>query len=255
MLLVIDIGNTTIAFGVFRGKKLKSSWKISTQSIYAKKTIKLPKDIDGIIISSVVPKATPIIKNTIVSKYKIKPLVLGENIKAPIKNLYRNPKQVGQDRLVNAVAAKELYGYPAIVVDFGTAITFDVISKKGEYVGGIIFPGIETSLNALSQKAALLPKIKVAPPKGLIGRDTVDSMRSGVFYGIGALCDGIIAKLKAKYGEVPPFHQKERGPMRVIATGGHAALMAKFTTSIDSVNPNLTLHGLSIIHQAHKDII
>jgi type III pantothenate kinase len=237
MLLAIDIGNTTIAFGVFQGKKLKSSWKISTHSVLSNKTIKLPKDIKTTIISSVVPKATPVLKKALTKKYKIRPLVLGENVKAPIKNLYRKPGQVGQDRLVDAVAAKELYGYPAIVIDFGTAITFDVISRKGEYLGGLIFPGIETSLNALSQKAALLPKIKVAPPKGIIGRDTVDSMRSGVFYGTGALCDGVIAKLKAKYG-----------PMKVIATGGHAALMAKYSAAIDRINPNLTLFGLKIIY-------
>ena len=245
MLLAIDIGNTSIAFGVFQGKKLKSSWKIPTQGVFSKKTINLPEKIDTAIISSVVPKATPIIKKAIARKYKIHPLVLGENIKAPIKNLYRKPKQVGQDRLVDAVAVKVLYGYPAIVIDFGTAITFDVISKKGEYLGGLIFPGIETSLDALSQKAALLPKIKVGPPSGLIGRNTVDSMRSGVFYGIGALCDGVIAKLKAKYEHIPPGRG---GPMKVIATGGHAALMARYSTSIDRINPNLTLHGLNIIH-------
>ncbi|MFA5338862.1 MAG: type III pantothenate kinase [Candidatus Omnitrophota bacterium] len=236
MLLAIDIGNTSVAFGVFRGKRLRSSWKIPTQAVLSKKTIILPKDIKTAIISSVVPNATPILKKVIAKKYKIRPLVLGENIKAPIKNLYRKPGQVGQDRLVDAVAVKELYAYPAIVIDFGTAITFDVISKKGEYLGGLIFPGIETSLNALSQKAALLPMINVAPPKGLIGRDTVDSMRSGVFYGTGALCDGVIAKLKTRYG-----------PMKVIATGGHAALMAKFTKTIRKVDPNLTLEGLRII--------
>ena len=236
MLLAIDIGNTSIAFGIFKGKRLIRTWKVSTQGIFSKKTIKLPNGIKTAIISSVVPKAAPIIKEAIARKYKIRPLVLGENIKAPIKNLYRKPKQVGQDRLVDAVATKALYGYPAIVIDFGTAITFDVISRKGEYLGGLIFPGIETSLNALSQKAALLPKIKVEPPSGLIGRNTVDSMRSGVFYGTGALCDGVIAKLKTKYG-----------PMKVIATGGHAALMAKYSAAIDRINPNLTLLGLKII--------
>ena len=237
MLLAVDIGNTSIAFGMFERNKLNSSRKISTQGIFSNKTISLPDKVDAAIISSVVPKATPIIKKAIAKRYKIRPLVLGDNIKAPIKNLYRKPKQVGQDRLVDAVAVKELYGCPSIVIDFGTAITFDVISKKGEYLGGLIFPGIETSLNALSQKAALLPKIKVAPPKGLIGRDTVDSMRSGVFYGTGALCDGVIAKLKSK-----------DGPMKVIATGGHAALMAKYSTAIDRINPDLTLLGLKIIY-------
>ncbi len=238
MLLTIDIGNTTIAFGVFQGKKIKSTWKVSTQSVFSKKAIRLPKDIDVAIISSVVPKATPVVKKMVAKKYNIRPLVLGENIKAPIKNLYRNPRQVGQDRLVDAVAVKELYGYPAVVIDFGTAITFDVINKKGEYVGGIIVPGIETSVKALSREAALLPIIKVSAPKELLGKDTVSSMKSGIFHGFGALCDGLVAKLKAKYG-----------PMRVIATGGHARLMSKFSRSIPKVDPNLTLRGLRSIYE------
>ena len=238
MLLAIDIGNTSIALGIFQGKKLKSAWKVSTQAALSKKAIKLPKNIDAAIISSVVPKATPIIKGLIIKKLKIRPFVLGENIKAPIKNLYRNPRQVGQDRLVDAVAIKELYGYPAIVIDFGTAITFDVISRKGEYFGGIIVPGIETSVRALSKQAALLPIIKVSAPKELVGKDTVSSMKSGIFNGFGALCDGLVAKLKAKYG-----------PMRVIATGGHAQLMSKFSKSIDRVSPDLTLRGLRLIYE------
>jgi type III pantothenate kinase len=236
MLLAVDIGNTSIAFGVFNGKKLIRSWKAFTDRVISGKPVILPSGISRAIISSVVPKATPLISRAISRRYKIKPLILGKNIKAPIKNLYRKPGQVGQDRLVDAVAAKELYGYPAIVVDFGTAITFDVISKKGEYLGGLIFPGIETSLNALSEKAALLPKITVVPPKGLIGHDTGDSMRSGVFYGIGSLCDGIISKLRKKFG-----------PMRVIATGGHAKILAGFSDSVKNIDSHLTLRGLRII--------
>ncbi|MFA6356772.1 MAG: type III pantothenate kinase [Candidatus Omnitrophota bacterium] len=237
MLLTVDIGNTSISFGVFKGKRLLRSWKVLTNPAISGKLVKLPAaGIDRAIISSVVPKATPVIKGTIARKYGIRPLVLGENIKAPIRNLYRKPRQVGQDRLVDAVAVKEIYGYPAIVVDFGTAITFDVISGRGEYLGGLIFPGIETSLNALSEKAALLPKITVVPPKGLVGRDTVDSMRSGVFYGIGSLCDGIISKLRKKYGTV-----------RVIATGGHAEIVAKFSSAVKRIDPYLTLRGLRII--------
>ncbi|MFA5148317.1 MAG: type III pantothenate kinase [Candidatus Omnitrophota bacterium] len=236
MLLAVDIGNTSIAFGIFKGKKLVRSWKAFTERVISGKSVKLPSGIDRAIISSVVPRATPVISKMIIRKYGIGPLVLGKNIKAPIRNLYRKPRQVGQDRLVDAVAVKELYGYPAIVVDFGTAITFDVISRKGEYLGGLIFPGIETSFNALSKKAALLPKITVVPPKGLIGRDTVDSMRSGVFYGIGSLCDGIISKLRKKYG-----------PMRVIATGGHAEIIAGFSSAVKAIDPYLTLRGLHII--------
>ena len=237
MLLAVDIGNTSISFGIFSGKTLVRCWKVSTRDMISGKPVGFPKTkITRCIISSVVPKATPVVKRAVFRKYGIKPLVLGEDIKAPITNLYKKPRQVGQDRLVDAVAVKELYGYPAIVVDFGTAITFDVVSKKGEYLGGLIFPGIETSLNALSERAALLPRISVTPPKGLVGRDTTDSIRSGVFYGIGSLCDGIISKLMAKYGKT-----------RVIATGGHASVIAKFSGTIKLINPHLTLHGLRII--------
>lgn len=239
MLLAIDIGNTTMAFGIFEGKRLKSSWKISTRNIFSKsKVLKPLKDVDGVIISSVVPKATPIIKKLIKNRFRIKPLVLGENIKAPIKNLYRNPKQVGQDRLVNAVAASELFGAPIIVVDFGTAITFDVISKRKEYLGGIIVPGIEISLEALSSKAALLPRIKLSQPKEFLGKDTVNSMKSGIFYGFGSLCDCLIERLKARFGK-----------QSVIATGGHSHLIAKFCKSIDKVKSDLTLQGLRIIYE------
>lgn len=236
MLLTADIGNTSTAFGIFKGRRLIRAWKASTGDVISGKPFKLPDDIGRAIISSVVPKATPVVNRAISRKYGIRPLILGVNIKAPIKNLYKKPRQVGQDRLVDAVAVKELYGYPAIVVDFGTAITFDVISKRGEYLGGLIFPGIETSLNALSKKAALLPKITVTPPRGLIGRDTADSMRSGVFHGIGALCDGIISRL-----------EKKLGPMTVIATGGHAKVISGFSRSIRYIDPHLTLKGLRII--------
>lgn len=239
MLLTIDIGNTTIAFGVYQKKKLKARWKAYTCNIFSKRRVlRQTKDIDGVIISSVVPGATPIIKRLIKNRFKIDPLVLGEDIKAPIKNLYRNPRQVGQDRLVNAVAASELYGFPLVVVDFGTAITFDIISKNREYLGGIIVPGIETSLEALSSKAALLPHIKLLQPKEFVGKDTVSSMKSGIFYGFGLLCDGLIGKIKKRYGE-----------QLVIATGGYSRSMAKFCNSIDKVNPDLTLHGLRIIYE------
>ncbi len=240
MLLTVDIGNTSVAFGMFSGKTLVRNWKVPTQEILSGKALKLPKaKVTRSIISSVVPKATPAVKRASAREYGIAPLVLGENIKAPIKNLYKKPRQVGQDRLVNAIAAKELYGCPAIVVDFGTAITFDVVSKKGEYLGGLIFPGIETSLNALSEKAALLPKISVTPPKGLIGRDTADSIKSGVFYGIGSLCDGIISRLDSV----------KSVRMTVIATGGHALVISKFTKNIRLIDPHLTLQGLRIIAQ------
>lgn len=239
MLLCIDIGNTTITFGIFEGKRLIKTWRVGTSHCEA--DVVSRNTPSAIIISSVVPKALAKLKPVLKKQFKGIPIyVLGENIKAPIRNLYKNPKQVGQDRLVNAVAAVELYGTPAIVVDYGTAITFDVISKKGEYLGGVIVPGIEISLEALSKRAALLPKIKLSKPKSLLGRDTTNSMLSGIFYGFGSLTDGIVNKLKRKYVK----------DALVIATGGHADLIAPYCKSIKHINKNLTLEGLRFIFRA-----
>lgn len=245
MLLCIDIGNTNIVLGVYKGSRLLLSRRILTQKMNADKYRSVFKKllgsrkIEGIIICSVVPEVTPALSGALESLYKIKPKIVGRNIKAPIVNRYKRPKQVGQDRLVNAVAVKRKYGYPAIVVDYGTAVTFDLVSKKGEYLGGIIVPGIEISLQTLSKRAALLPKIKLARPKSLLGKDTVNSMRSGVLHGLGALTDGLVAKLRKKYGSRIP----------VIATGGHSRLIASFTNSINKVDQNITLEGLRIIYQ------
>ena len=261
LLLCVDIGNTSISFGIFKGKKLLKTWRVGTQKLSSLRGA--PKgrrsNLNAIIISSVVPKALSKLKPLIKRQFKKTPVypvrsqviqhgmnwasngvyILGENIKVPIKNLYHNPKQVGQDRLVNAVAAVSLYGAPAIVVDFGTAITFDVISKKGEYLGGVIVPGMEISLDALSSRAALLPKIKLSKPKSLLGKDTVDSMLSGIFYGFGSLTDGIAEKLKHKYMK----------DAKVITTGGHSDMIAPYCKSINHVNKNLTLEGLRIIFE------
>lgn len=264
MLLAVDIGNTNITIGLFYisksatggGGKLLKSWRLSTSSTrtvdeYQMMLLSIfkgykfkPAKISGIIISSVVPKALILFKEALSQIFhNIKPLVLGEDIEAPIKNLYYNPKQVGQDRLVNAVGAFRLYGGPVIVVDFGTAITFDVVSKKGEYLGGVIVPGIEISLEALSERAALLPAIELAKPKELLGRDTINSMRSGIFYGFGYLCDGVVNKLKSDYVK----------NAEVIATGGHSSIIVTYCKSINKVNKNLTLQGLYFIFQEAKN--
>lgn len=253
-LLCVDIGNTSIAFGLYKGKRLVKTWRVKTGTVPVFKKGDCP--YFSIIISSVVPKALAKLKPVLKKQFKGIPIyVLGENIKAPIKNLYNNPKQVGQDRLVNAYAAAKLYGAPAIVVDFGTAITFDVISKKGEYLGGVIVPGMEISLEALSQRAALLPKIELKKPKTLLGvrslpcgqakppilgKDTVNSMLSGIFYGFGSLTDGVVDKLKRNYVR----------NAKVIATGGHSDLVAPYCKSINRVNKNLTLEGLRFIFKA-----
>lgn len=247
MLLALDVGNTSITVGCFRGRRLVGQGRMPTHptaSASYKGRIKRflrSKRIEpqAVIISSVVPKATAALKKSLHSLKLPKPLVLGQNVKAPIINQYRIPSQVGQDRLVNAVAACELYGGPAIVADFGTALTIDLVSAGREYLGGVIVPGMEMALEALHSWTALLPKIRLAPPKELLGRDTASSMRSGIFYGYGALCDGIVGLFKRKHAK----------GAKVIATGGYAGLIAPFARSIQIVNPNLTLQGLELIYR------
>jgi len=232
MILVADIGNTNIDFGVFKGKTLKKSWSIPTSRVFSKLVLRY-KNIENILICSVFPKATMALK----AKFKRKALIVGKDLKVPIRNLYKNPKQVGQDRLVNAYGVRKIYGTPAIVVDFGTAITLDVVSENGSYLGGIISPGLGISLESLFKNCALLPKAKLSKPKSLIGKDTKNSILSGVVYGYGCLCEGIIIKLKKRFKK-KPF---------VIATGGNADLMRKFCRQIDKVDKNLALKGLNLL--------
>ena len=175
--------------------------------------------------------------------FSLKPVIVGKDVIAPIKNLYKNPEEVGQDRLVNAVAGRALYKNGLIIIDFGTAVTFDLITKSGEYAGGIITPGMEISIENLALRAALLPKIKLQAPASLVGKDTVTSMRSGIFYGYGALCDGLVGKLRERYGK----------NLKVIATGGHARLVKRFAKCIDVVDEDLTLKGLEIIYRYYLE--
>lgn len=250
LLLAIDIGNTNITIGLFRKNKLLYTLRLVTLSeekagrynrqlknILLKYRIK-EEEIEGIIICSVAPEALKNLKTALKSIFKLKPLILGENIDSGIKNLYTNPKQVGQDRLVNARAAYEIYKKGCIIVDFGTAVTIDAVNKRKEYLGGLITPGLEISLEALSEKTALLPKLKLAKAKNLIGKNTRDSILSGIFYGFGSLCDGVIDKFKSKLG----------GDLLAVATGGHSPVIAPYCKNIDIVNPNLTLQGLRIIY-------
>lgn len=251
MLLAIDIGNTNITVGLFQSQRLISHGRISTQgprtvdeytitfrglldNLQAKR-----QAIDGVILSSVVPKATAPLKQALRPLVNPKPLVVGESIRAPILNRYRIPSQVGQDRLVDAAAAYHLYGGPVIIIDFGTAVTIDLVSKKREYLGGIIVPGIEVALEALTTRAALLPKINLSPPRELLGRDTVGSMRSGIFFGYSALCDGLVVRLKDKHAT----------KAKVVATGGHASLISPYCRTIQKINPHLTLQGLELTYR------
>lgn len=244
MLLAIDTGNTNISFGILRAERLFRRFDIPTK-VYSLKKIKsrLARfNLDDCLICSVVPKMTLRLEKDLKKLLGKPAYILGKNLSVPIKNLYRFPKQVGQDRLVNAYAASVKYPAPLIAIDFGTAITFDVVSKKKEYLGGMILPGLEISLAALTKHAALLPKVKLKPPGEFIGRDTENSMLSGIIYGFAALTDELISRIKKKIG----YNTK------VIATGGNASLITRFCKNIDLIENELTLKGLYLIYKNFK---
>ncbi|MDP3792037.1 MAG: type III pantothenate kinase [Candidatus Omnitrophota bacterium] len=249
-ILAVDIGNTNITVGLFKGNKLSRKTKIPTNSysLYARSIKALIArahfeigDVSEAVISSVVPLS---LARFIVELRKlssdIKITVLGKDKIVPIKNLYRIKKEVGQDRLVNAYAAKMLYGAPAVVVDSGTAITFDIISKKGDYLGGLILPGIELSLSSLYRRTALLPKVELKDAPSIIGKDTVNSMRGGILFGFGAMIDGLAAKYRKILGK----------DAKIIATGGNSKLIKKYAKSIQMADEDLTLKGLYLISAA-----
>lgn len=249
-MLAIDIGNTTIALGIIKNNKVLDSIRIETTdqekalkpSLNKRLNYFLAKgyDCQEVIICSVVPITTRIVERLIKKRLNINPKVVGRDIKVPIKNFYKNPSQVGQDRLVGAFAALKLYGQPLIIVDLGTAITFDVVSKKGEYLGGAIVPGIRLSAESLFLKTALLPKIDIRAPKNPIGKTTQDSILSGLFYGYGALCRGFIELLTNQMKSTP----------KVVMTGGHTQLMKKFVSpDIRIIDENLVFRGMALLAQ------
>lgn len=240
MLLAIDIGNTNINFGVFKDNKLVRKFNFPTQK-YSFRTLKYSLGkihIEDCIICSVVPKILRALKSDLKRIFGKQPCVVGKSVRVPIKNLYRNPEQVGCDRLVNAYAGIMLYGAPLIIVDFGTAITFDVISKRKEYLGGMILPGLGIALDALARRTALLPKIKLNRPKEFIGRDTKNSMLSGVVYGFAALADALVERIKDKIGK----------EVKVVGAGGNIQLVRNYCKGIDEINRDLTLTGLNLIY-------
>lgn len=241
MLLAIDIGNTNISFGIFRINKLIRRFDMPTRN-YSQKELrkKLGQlELDDAVISSVVPGSANILAQELKKIAGRTPYIIGKDIKAPIKNLYRKPKQVGQDRLVNAYAGVMLYGAPLIIVDFGTAITFDVVSKNKAYLGGMILPGLQLSLDALSQNTALLPVLRLKAPKEFIGRDTKSSMLSGIVYGFASLTDSLLKRIRGKIAK----HAK------VVGTGGNINLIGKYCRQLDKKDRDLTLKGLNLIYK------
>lgn len=254
MLLTLDIGNTNIVLGIFKGKRLKRNWRIFTDLKRTSDEYWVLIDglirgrgeeasrIDAAILSSVVPPLTPVIRDMIKEYLGFIPLVVTADLETGIKICYRNPKEVGSDRVVNAAAAFNLYGGPTIVVDLGTATTFCVITKKGEYIGGSIAPGVLTSLEALFQKTARLPKVELIRPDSVIGKDTISSMQAGVVFGYAAMIDGMIERIREEL-MIEPY---------VVATGGLASLIAPESRMVDESRPFLTLEGLRIIFEMNR---
>ncbi len=251
MLLVIDVGNTNTVVGVYDGDTLKHDWRIRTirdttadefnvlaNALFSDKGMNRG-DIDKIVISSVVPSAVPIL-NAFCEKYlgRSPQWINPDCVKKLMPILYNNPNEVGADRIVNAVAAYRKYPTSLIVIDFGTATTLDVISGKGEYIGGAIVPGVMISAEALFQRASRLPRVEIfKAPDRVIGRDTIDSIKSGIIYGNAAMVDGMVARMAREMDTRP----------KILATGGLAPLIAELSESIEKVEPALTLDGLKII--------
>ncbi|MNO25068.1 Type III pantothenate kinase [compost metagenome] len=255
MMLAVDIGNTNIVLGVYRGRELLHHFRLSTarqstadeygvliHNLFHMSNISF-KDVEGVIISSVVPPLVQVIVEMCVKYIGKEPLLVGPGIKTGLNLRYENPREVGADRIVNAVAAIEQYKCPLVVVDFGTATTFDCIDAGANYLGGAIVPGLGISTEALYQRASKLPRIELEKPKKVIGRNTVHAMQAGIIFGYAGQVEGIVRRIKA---------EMNAPVLKVIATGGLATLIAGETECIDEVNPMLTLEGLRIIYDRNK---
>jgi type III pantothenate kinase len=251
MLLAIDVGNTHTVFGVFDKKKLIADWRVSSavsrtedevgtqvRAFLETASIK-PENIEGVAISSVVPNLTEIFVLMARKYFGAEPVIVSPDLHLGIKIHYEDPHTVGADRLCNAVAGFAKYGGPLIIIDFGTATTYDVISAKGDYLGGVIAPGIETSAVDLHRRAAKLPKIELKFPKEVVGRDTVSSMQGGILYGAVDAMEGMIERIKRKVGK----------KVKVIVTGGYSKIIMGQSDAIDYSEPALVLHGLQLIYE------
>ena len=254
MLLVFDIGNSNIVLGTYEGKKLLRHWRISTDrqktgdeygmlinNLFRFQGIRM-SDVTAIIISSVVPPLVVPLAKMCERYFRLRPLIVGRGIKTGIKLKYENPREIGADRIVNSVGAYEQFGGPLIVVDIGTATTFDIVAENGDYLGGVIAPGIGISSEALFQRAAQLPRVALVTPRTIICRNTVTAMQAGVIFGFVGQIDEIVRRIKAEMKQ----------EMRVIATGGLAKMISRESKTIDKVDNFLTLTGLRVLYERNQ---
>jgi len=254
MLLAIDVGNTDTTLGVFDGEELRATWHVATEihrradeyagllsSLLHYQHLDTP-DIKAVALCSVVPPLIATFEELFKRYFHISPLVVGTGVKTGVRIRMDNPKEVGTDRIVNTAAGHYLYGGPLIITDLGTATTFDIVSKEGDYLGGAIAPGIVTATEALFTRAAVLPRVELTRPKHVIGTNTITAMQSGIIFGYVGLIEGMVSRIQQELGE----------KTRVIATGGYAELIAKETPVIEEVNPNLTLVGLRLIYLMNR---
>ncbi len=254
MLLAIDIGNTNVTFGVFRDKTLVTTWRIETDvnrmpDEYALILLNLlqlqgtaPGDISGVALCSTVPPLVAVFEELCQRYFKTKPFMLVPGVRTGVRVRTDNPREVGADRIANAVAAHHLYQCPAIIVDVGTATTFDVVSKEGDFLGGAIATGITTAAEALYRRAAALPRVELVHPKQVIGTNTIAAMQSGIVYGYVGLVEGIVTRMQRELGS----------RATVIATGGYASIITGETAIFDAVNPDITLIGLRLVYEMNQ---
>jgi type III pantothenate kinase len=245
VILAVDVGNTQILIALYAGAEITDHWRLATNAErtsdeYAVLIRQFIGDvnIEGVAISSVVPRATAALRSMSTKYFKLDPVVVEPGTKTGMPILIDNPREVGADRIVNAIGAYDLYGGPAIVVDFGTATTLDAVSGKGEYLGGAILPGIEISMDALFARADRLSRVELIEPRSVIGKSTAEALQSGAIYGFAGQVDGICRRM-----------QDELGESTVVATGGLSGLISRFSTTIQHVDPWLTLHGLRLVYE------